>query len=84
MKIIEVDEIGYEHVKVMFSEAFIRAEYKGKAIVNVSGIESIRGGDVTAIRMASGDVIFCSDSIESIKARMSGQWAYSYIDLSKC
>ncbi len=70
MKFIEVDEIGYEN-----------ALGRGKSLVNVNGIESIRSGEFTEIRMMSGGIIPCRDSVESIKSKMSGQWLYSYSDL---
>ena len=70
MRFIEVDEIGYEN-----------ALGRGKSLVNVNGIESIRSGEFTEIRMMSGGIIPCRDSVESIKARMSGQWLYNYSDL---
>ncbi|EAP1744237.1 hypothetical protein H6Z86_003629 [Salmonella enterica] len=72
MRFIEVDEIGYEN-----------ALGRGKSLVNVNGIESIRSSEFTEIRMMSGGIIPCRDSVESIKARMSGQWLYSYSDLKK-
>ncbi|MGC6546146.1 hypothetical protein ACP0HG_18410 [Escherichia coli] len=72
MRFIEVDEIGYEN-----------ALGRGKSLVNIDGIESIRSGEFTEIRMMSGGIITCRDSVESIKARMSGQWLYNYSDLQK-
>lgn len=72
MRFIEVDEICYEN-----------ALGRGKSLVNIDGIESVRSGEYTEIRMMSGGIIPCRDSVESIKARMSGQWLYSYSDLKK-
>lgn len=40
MRFIEVDEIGYEN-----------ALGRGKSLVNIDGMESIRSGEFTEIRM---------------------------------